>query len=92
MYLPVAQLDSASDSDSEGQRFESARAGQKMVRHLCRTIFLIYVNYTFRDCGDGKVTASLRLPALPLHLKIIKNLFKNLFETFGNCFLVCEIA
>ena len=28
-YLPVAQLDSASDSDSEGQRFESARAGQE---------------------------------------------------------------
>ncbi len=27
-HLPVAQLDSASDSDSEGQRFESARAGQ----------------------------------------------------------------
>ena len=27
-YLPVAQLDSASDSDSEGQRFESVRVGQ----------------------------------------------------------------
>ena len=27
--LPVAQLDSASDSDSEGQRFESVRVGQK---------------------------------------------------------------
>ena len=27
-HLPVAQLDSASDSDSEGQRFESARVGQ----------------------------------------------------------------
>ena len=27
-YLPVAQLDSASDSDSEGRRFESFRAGQ----------------------------------------------------------------
>ena len=29
IYLPMAQLDSASDSDSEGQRFESAWAGQK---------------------------------------------------------------
>ena len=28
--LPVAQLDSASDSDSEGQRFESVRVGQKV--------------------------------------------------------------
>ena len=28
-YLPVAQLDSASDSDSEGRRFESFRVGQK---------------------------------------------------------------
>ena len=29
-YLPVAQLDSASDSDSEGHRFESYRVGQKI--------------------------------------------------------------
>ena len=28
-YLPVAQLDSASDSDSEGRRFESFRVGQE---------------------------------------------------------------
>ena len=28
-YLPVAQLDSASDSDSEGQRFKSVRVGHK---------------------------------------------------------------
>ncbi len=27
-YLPVAQLDSASDSDSEGHEFESHRVGQ----------------------------------------------------------------
>ena len=27
-FLPVAQLDSASDSDSEGQRFKSVRVGQ----------------------------------------------------------------
>ena len=30
IYLPVAQLDSASDSDSEGRRFESFRVGQKI--------------------------------------------------------------
>ena len=30
--LPVAQLDSASDSDSEGQRFESVRVGQNNKR------------------------------------------------------------
>ena len=29
IYLPVAQPDSASDSDSEGPRFESAQVGQK---------------------------------------------------------------
>ena len=29
IFLPVAQLDSASDSDSEGRRFESYRVGQK---------------------------------------------------------------
>ncbi len=31
-FLPVAQLDSASDSDSEGRRFESFRVGQKIDR------------------------------------------------------------
>ena len=29
LYLPVAQLDSARDSDSRGRRFESCRVGQK---------------------------------------------------------------
>ena len=29
LFLPVAQLDSASDSDSEGRRFESFRVGQQ---------------------------------------------------------------
>ena len=43
MYLPVAQLDSASDSDSEGQRFESARAGQMnppFIQFLIASCFL----------------------------------------------------
>ena len=31
-YLPVAQLDSASDSDSEGRRFESFRVGHQDTR------------------------------------------------------------
>ena len=39
IHLPVAQLDSASDSDSEGQRFESARAGQKTTS-LWLVVFL----------------------------------------------------
>ena len=33
MYAPVAQLDSASDSDSEGRWFESSRAYQKSGKH-----------------------------------------------------------
>ena len=37
IYLPVAQLDSASDSDSEGRRFESFRVGQKRTKHLLRS-------------------------------------------------------
>ena len=32
MYLPVAQLDRATDSDSVGRRFESYRAGQTTGR------------------------------------------------------------
>ena len=39
-YLPVAQLDSASDSDSEGRRFESFRAGQKIRQvSTCRIFY-----------------------------------------------------
>ena len=34
--LSVAQLDSASDSDSEGREFESPRAGQKRPVTMCR--------------------------------------------------------
>ena len=40
IYVPVAQLDSALDSDSKGRRFESCRAYQK--RHL-----LLQVSFTF---------------------------------------------
>ena len=32
LHLPVAQLDSASDSDSGGRRFESCRVGQNKKR------------------------------------------------------------
>ena len=39
-YLPVAQLDSASDSDSEGQRFESARVGQKNNEAIASLFFI----------------------------------------------------
>ena len=40
-YLPVAQLDSASDSDSEGQRFESVRVGQTNNRGACPPVFCL---------------------------------------------------
>lgn len=36
-HLPVAQLDSASDSDSEGRRFESFRVGQKHTQRNMRS-------------------------------------------------------
>ena len=39
-YLPVAQLDSASDSDSEGRRFESFRVGQKRTKQTLRSFFI----------------------------------------------------
>ena len=39
-HLPVAQLDSASDSDSEGQRFESAWAGQKFDKFRLVEFFI----------------------------------------------------
>ena len=39
--LPVAQLDSASDSDSEGQRFESVRVGQTKSKRLLSSCFFV---------------------------------------------------
>ena len=45
-YLPVAQLDSASDSDSEGHEFESHRVGQSRAstrNPRTEVLFLIYV-------------------------------------------------
>ena len=43
IYLPVAQLDSASDSDSEGRRFESYRVGQNKTDSL-RVGFCFYIS------------------------------------------------
>ena len=39
-YLPVAQLDSASDSDSEGRRFKSFRVGQKFDKFRLVEFFI----------------------------------------------------
>ena len=41
-FLPVAQLDSASDSDSEGRRFKSFRAGQKNSTSFDLSNFFIH--------------------------------------------------
>ena len=40
IFLPVAQLDSASDSDSEGRRFESYRVGQKFDKFRLVEFFI----------------------------------------------------
>ena len=41
-HLPVAQLDSASDSDSAGRRFESFRVGQPK-KHPLRVLFWLAI-------------------------------------------------
>ena len=46
--LPVAQLDSASDSDSEGRRFESFRVGQKNRQaslEACRFLLSLFFSH-----------------------------------------------
>ena len=43
-FLPVAQLDSASDSDSEGQRFKSVRVGQNKS-HPSWVVFVLLAPY-----------------------------------------------
>ena len=61
--LPVAQLDSASDSDSEGRRFKSFRVGQKIqvlrlgFFHLCRRHNII--------CPQGNIISSGTRTSLP---------------------------
>ena len=40
LYLPVAQLDRASDSDSEGRRFKSCRVGQKFDKFRLVEFFI----------------------------------------------------
>ena len=44
-YVPVAQLDRASDSDSEGRWFESSRAYQKTADSVESAVFLILYGY-----------------------------------------------
>ena len=49
MYAPVAQLDSASDSDSEGHRFDSCRVHQeKALRFLKKSQGFRYIQYQFK--------------------------------------------
>ena len=50
LYLPVAQLDSASDSDSEGQRFESVRVGQNKARGQGPPCFVFVYSYGQEKC------------------------------------------
>ena len=56
-YLPVAQLDSASDSDSEGHRFESVRVGQKISGDARRPLMF------FRSIQSVKRTVTPRRKA-----------------------------
>ena len=54
-YLPVAQLDSASDSDSEGRRFESFRVGQKEKSRkrlsFCSILFSLFSILSSLPCA-----------------------------------------
>ena len=57
LFLPVAQLDSASDSDSEGPRFESARVGQKITL----ASFDVSVIFLFIPRFDACVANAVRI-------------------------------
>ena len=50
-YLPVAQLDSAWDSDSQGHRFESCRAGQSKTDSERDLSFLIPLRLSMANAG-----------------------------------------
>ena len=57
LYLPVAQLDSASDSDSEGRRFKSFRVGQNK-KHPVRVLFILTATkFDLAQSAEGSHTA-----------------------------------
>ena len=67
IYLPVAQLDSASDSDSEGRRFESFRVGQKKgIASRYPLFWFIGEVRSFVEVPSNEKVAAL-LAALPAH-------------------------
>ncbi len=51
----MAQLDSASDSDSEGRRFESFRVGQKR-KHSLR-VFFVFAYHKVQPCAKATLSA-----------------------------------
>ena len=57
IYLPVAQLDNATDSDSEERGFESLRAGQtKKSLDVNQAIFLFCsLKRTFNDVSKCRI-------------------------------------
>ena len=62
-YVPVAQLDRASDSDSEGRKFESCRAYQKNPTPQGVGFSAVYVN--LRASGAKHIEAGFACRMLP---------------------------
>ena len=77
LYLPVAQLDSARDSDSRGRRFESCRVGQKKERKS-RTFSLFLTKFALRASEifgvNQNFTFKIFLPFHSLVLNILENM------------------
>ena len=58
-YLPVAQLDRVPDSDSDGRRFESCRAGHEKKHLQLQVLLFSYIRLT----ASGIAASDIRLSA-----------------------------
>ena len=61
-FLPVAQLDSASDSDSEGRRFESFRVGQKPSPPYGGGGFCLPQRFELKETNGRQIPQALPFP------------------------------
>ncbi len=83
IYPPLAQLDRVSDSDSEGHRFESCRAGQK-IQVLRLGFFILSIEHKSRFSGYiFRIDRKNLFKIIQISCRALENFYKffsNLFS------------
>ena len=75
LHLPVAQLDSASDSDSEGRRFKSFRAGHKAQAKRLGLLLLVCF------CEEGEIWSGVA--AHSRRIVVVRRSIHSLLQLFA---------